>query len=173
MTNEEILKLFHSEKTLTQIRKEVGIRYNIIADLWKQEYGEEAFNERKRLRYRQSKLKDNNPMKGKYKREHHNYKDTDRISSRKGYSRVRAPEWYEGSTWMGYVDEHVIVYCETRDLKKLPEGFVVHHLDMVKTNNSPDNLVMLTNSDHRLLHAWIDRVSRAVVQRLSGNGVEE
>lgn len=33
MTNEEILKLFYSEKTLTEIRKEVGIRYNIIAEL--------------------------------------------------------------------------------------------------------------------------------------------
>lgn len=164
MTNDEIIELFHSEKTLTQLRKEIGIRYNTIADIWKAHYGEEAFKERKRNRYRKSKLGANNPMKGKYKKLHPGWIDSDRISTRKGYIRIRAPEWYKGKQWGGYVDEHSAVYCKSRGLDKIPEGFVVHHLNMVKDDNSPENLIILTNSDHLLLHAWINR---AIVQRLS------
>ena len=164
MTRDEIVKLFHSDKTLTEIRKQVGIRYNTVKDIWLSEFGEQAVAERKRLKYRLSKLGNNNPMKGKYKRTHPKWKDSDRVSDRKGYSRIRAPDWYTGKTWQGYVDEHILNYCVSRNLTEIPEGFVVHHLDMVKKNNDPSNLIMLTNADHMLLHAWINR---AIVQRLS------
>ena len=164
MTNDEILELFHSEETLTQIRKRVGIRYGTLAELWKSHYGVEAFEERRRIRYRNSKLAEKNPMRGRVKELHPGWLSGESISSRKGYIRVKAPDWYEGVTDGRYVDEHVVVYCASRGFSKVPSGFCIHHLDMSKTNNDPKNLIMLTNADHRLLHAWIDR---AVVQRLS------
>lgn len=34
----------------------------------------------------------------------------------------------------------------------IPEGFVIHHIDGVKTNNEINNLVMLSNSEHHSLH---------------------
>lgn len=164
MTRDEIVEWFHSDETLTSIRKRVGIRYKTVRDIWVSEFGETAVNDRKRRCYRASKLGTKNPMKGKYKRASPVWKENDIISDRKGYVRVRAPDWYTGKVTGGYVDEHVLVYCKTRGLQKIPDGFVVHHLDMDKKNNTPSNLVILTNSDHLLLHAWI---TRAIVQRLS------
>jgi hypothetical protein len=164
MTKDEIIEAFHSEDTLTQITRKAGIRYNTVKDIWEEVYGAEAVKDRKRLRYRASKLGANNPMKGRYKKLHPNWLDAERVSDRKGYYRVRAPDWYTGRVWQGYVDEHVIAYCKSRGITEVPSGFVVHHLDMDKKNNEPSNLVMLTNSDHLLLHAWINR---AIVQRLS------
>jgi len=164
MTRDEIVKAFHSDKTLTEIRNEAGIRYNTVKAIWIEEFGEQAFIERKRLCYRKSKLGANNPMKGKYGRLNPTWKDSDRMSDRKGYSRVRAPSWYTGRIWQGYVDEHVVNYCLSHKITELPPGFCVHHLDMDKKNNDPSNLIMLTNSDHLKLHAWINR---AIVQRLS------
>lgn len=168
MTRDEIAKWFHSDKTLTEIRKQAGIRYSTVKDIWVEEFGEAAVRDRKRRCYRLSKLGRNNPMKGKYGKAHPKWLDSDRISDRKGYSRVRAPDWYDGGSWEGYVDEHVLNYCVSRSITRVPEGFCVHHLDMDKKNNAPSNLIMLTNADHRLLHAWINE---AIVQRLSRKGV--
>ena len=157
--------------TLTQIRQQLCIRHNTVASIWKEEFGQQAFDDRKRVWYRNSKLGDNNPMKGKYRKLHPKWINSERISNRKGYYRIKAPDWYEGPMDDNrYADEHVVTYCASRNLSKVPEGFVIHHLDMVKTNNDPANLVMLTNSDHLLLHAWINRT---IVQRLSRMGVEE
>lgn len=161
MNRKDIIELFHSEETLTVIRKRVGVRYNTIADVWKEEFGEQAFKDRKRIRYRESKLGTNNPMKGKVGKDTYLYKGDDWKTDRKGYIRVRAPAWYEGKQWGSYADEHVIVYCQSRELTKLPEGFVVHHLDFDKKNNSPKNLIMLSNADHSLLHRWLERSSSA------------
>lgn len=172
MTNDEIIELFHSEKTLTELRKEIGMRVNTISDLWKAHYGDVAYNERKRIRYRRSKLADNNPMKGKYRENSPKYIHGNRISDSSGRPRVRAPEWYEGAAHDGYVFEHTLVYCGSRGLTKIPEGHDVHHLDMDKQNNDPSNLILLTHSDHSLLHKWITKFEAAIVQRLSGNGVE-
>lgn len=35
---------------------------------------------------------------------------------------------------------------------KLEEGFEVHHVDGDHSNNDPQNLVLVYNSDHKLLH---------------------
>lgn len=35
---------------------------------------------------------------------------------------------------------------------KIPSGFVVHHKDGDKTNNDPDNLVLMKRGEHSVLH---------------------
>lgn len=169
-TNAEIVELFHSNLTLTDVRKQTKVRYGTIRELWVEAFGEVAVKERKRLRYRNSKMGDNNPMKGRSLSKHPRWlSDESKLSDNRGYVRVRKQDWYTGRCdGQGYVSEHVQVYCESRGLTKVEDGFVIHHLDMDKKNNDPKNLIMLSNLDHIMLHSWITRV---VVQRLSREGV--
>jgi hypothetical protein len=39
----------------------------------------------------------------------------------------------------------------------LKEGEVVHHLDLNKSNNSPDNLLVIMGPMHGKLHAWMNK----------------
>ena len=39
----------------------------------------------------------------------------------------------------------------------LDKNEVVHHLDGNKSNNSPDNLLILDNAQHTKLHSWLDK----------------
>lgn len=54
------------------------------------------------------------------------------------------------------VYEHVLVAEELID-RPLKEGEVVHHLDENRSNNSPDNLLVLSNPMHTKLHSWLDK----------------
>lgn len=43
----------------------------------------------------------------------------------------------------------------------IPRNWEVHHKDCDKTNNSPENLIALSKSQHRLLHEQLRRNKRA------------
>ena len=49
-----------------------------------------------------------------------------------------------------YEPLHRVMY--TKYNKKIPQGYVIHHLDGDKTNNNPSNLIALTPNDHSRLH---------------------
>lgn len=53
---------------------------------------------------------------------------------------------------VGRVNVHRDIAKEVLGLTKLPKGYVVHHKDCNKINNIPENLILLTNSDHEWLH---------------------
>ena len=56
------------------------------------------------------------------------------------------------STNEGYVRMHVLV-AENKIGRRLRDGECVHHLDLDKYNNSPDNLIVFkTNADHSRFH---------------------
>lgn len=81
----------------------------------------------------------------------------DRYSN--GYKLIYKPDYYlsykEGN-FKGYIYEHI--YVVTKALKRgLYPHEVVHHLDFNRTNNERNNLIVLSNTDHSLLHAWINR----------------
>jgi hypothetical protein len=48
-------------------------------------------------------------------------------------------------------------------LRRLAEGFDIHHLDGDHENNDPDNLVLIEHSDHMRLHGgrMVGRLDRA------------
>ncbi len=43
--------------------------------------------------------------------------------------------------------------CEKLGWTELPKGYEVHHKDGNKLNNSLDNLVVLTKSEHSRIHS--------------------
>jgi len=47
---------------------------------------------------------------------------------------------------------HQVVACESLGIKTIPKGFHVHHRDCDPMNNRPQNLAVLSVSDHKWLH---------------------
>ncbi len=45
------------------------------------------------------------------------------------------------------------IFCEFHNIASVPKGFVIHHIDENKDNNSIENLMMLSKSKHSKLHA--------------------
>lgn len=52
--------------------------------------------------------------------------------------------------------EHRLIAEEMLD-RPLREGEEVHHLDKNRTNNSPDNLLVLSGPMHSKLHSWLNK----------------
>lgn len=162
MREEAIREEFYTTATMEDVSKKYRCRQPYVKKVWLEAFGEDAFVQRKKLRYRESKLAHKNPMKGKSGDKHHLYKGDDaELSKSHGYVRIRKPDWYEGPSSDGYVLEHIVNYCECNGLSCLPEGMEIHHMDEDKENNHPSNLIMLTTSDHAKLHAWMKRTQRA------------
>lgn len=53
---------------------------------------------------------------------------------------------------IGRIKEHHYVAFKELNINKLPKGYCIHHRDCNIYNNSPENLVLLSTSDHRWLH---------------------
>lgn len=47
---------------------------------------------------------------------------------------------------------HQAICCEALRIEKIPDGLHVHHRDCDVMNNAPDNLALMTASDHKWLH---------------------
>lgn|SRR3990167_2932192 len=51
------------------------------------------------------------------------------------------------------IPEHHYVWCsQSGNLPFVPKGFVIHHIDQNKLNNNPNNLFLISRSDHLKLH---------------------
>ncbi len=64
-----------------------------------------------------------------------------RYVSRGGYCLIYQPDK------QGYTPEHRLVWEEANG-RRLPDGWVVHHLNGVRTDNRPENLVAMSRSKH-------------------------
>jgi hypothetical protein len=82
---------------------------------------------------------------GKY---HHNWKGG--VNRQKGgYILILSPN-HPRANRDGYVREHILVW-EQVNRKSLPDGWIIHHLNGVKHDNRPRNLVALPNKKHYLV----------------------
>lgn len=66
------------------------------------------------------------------------------------------PRAITSGSFTGYVYEHIVVAEEILG-RPLFEGDVVHHLDFNRSNNSPDNLLILSGPMHSKLHKWLEK----------------
>lgn len=102
-------------------------------------------------------------MQGLYLRERSGKWKGGRFVDATGYVRVLPPPDYAGSCGRigraGYVLEHRYV-AEQMLGRPFKRGEVVHHINGEKTDNRPDNLMVLSSvSAHRLLHVEQERAT--------------
>ncbi len=62
---------------------------------------------------------------------------------------VRNPE-HDRANGAGYVFEHILIWEQTHG-EVVPHGYVVHHLNGIKSDNRPSNLMALPNQKHRVV----------------------
>lgn len=108
----------------------------------------------------------NNPMYGKT----HTPEARRKISeSRKRYVREKSPSWKSGkrlnhngyvevrkpehhrARGNGYVFEHILV-AENKLGREITKDEHVHHINEIKTDNRPENLQVMSHSEHSKIH---------------------
>jgi hypothetical protein len=78
-----------------------------------------------------------------------------RRKSFQGYIYIYKPDHpfaSKSKTTPGYIREHRVVWEEANGRLLGPKE-VVHHINGIKDDNRPENLIALSNADHRRLHA--------------------
>lgn len=105
-----------------------------------------------------------NPQKGGG---NHNWRGG-RLQNHDGYIKILLPNHPRADS-KGYVFEHIVVW-ERFNGKPLPEGFIVHHINGIKSDNRPSNLVGLPNKKHIRLIALKERRIQELEALLKGQG---
>jgi hypothetical protein len=72
--------------------------------------------------------------------------DNDRYVTDNGYINVKNPNpnHRKGET---YIAEHRLIWEQTHN-KPIPKGWHIHHLNGVRTDNRPENLVAIAPANH-------------------------
>ncbi len=78
-----------------------------------------------------------------------------------GYKMIRSPE---RSSRNPYTAEHIVV-AEKKLGRKIVMGEHVHHLNGNKADNSPENLLVCTASQHRTLHRQLEELAIELVRK--------
>ena len=68
------------------------------------------------------------------------------IAHSRGYRLLRRPE-HERASPNGYVSEHILVWEQVNG-RPLPQDWCVHHLNGIKDDNRPENLVGMPRKNH-------------------------
>jgi hypothetical protein len=88
---------------------------------------------------------------------------------RDGYVYVYRPDRRDAPSsgnFAGYVREHRVTWEEANG-RQLRDDECVHHINGIRDDNRPDNLVALTRSAHRSLHRKDDTMSEDTRRKLS------
>jgi hypothetical protein len=67
-----------------------------------------------------------------------------------GYILLLNPSHYRANS-NGYVPEHIVV-AENKYERRLKNNEVVHHVNRIRDDNRPENLVIMTTREHQQLH---------------------
>ena len=136
--------------------KEAGLAHEVsfhtAQEMVRRALPEDVRKQEAALRYSRSKLGDKNPMTGRTGENHHNYLGR-LFCDPDGYVLVLKPDWYTGRVGSKHVYEHQVVVAQMLGLTSAPEEMHIHHIDEDRTNNSPDNLAIVTAQGHKTIHA--------------------
>jgi aspartate carbamoyltransferase regulatory subunit len=78
-------------------------------------------------------------------------------STNNGYVILHIPDHHRA--WKnGFVYEHIVV-AESKYGMKITRDIAVHHIDGNRANNSPENLEVLSHSDHAKRHSKVQETS--------------
>lgn len=83
----------------------------------------------------------------------------------KGYKQIKQPD-HPRADRNGYVMEHIVIW-EKINNQRVPEGYVIHHINQNKEDNRPENLKILTNAEHTALHSTGRKLSQEAKQKMS------
>lgn len=64
---------------------------------------------------------------------------------------------------LGYVREHLLVWEQTHN-KTLPKGWIIHHINGIRDDNRPENLMAVSRSKHE--HRTLVKVLQARIREL-------
>jgi len=154
---EKVMELYRSRENLTtkQIAERLKTRDANVSAALRQNLAPEEYAALKSLKYSASKVGDKNPMKGKTREQHPNWK-----------GECEDGRGYLTSLWNGkrhFV--HHIVMMKALGVLALPTGMVVHHINDDTSDNRLDNLALLTRGGHRRVHFLQVKDSRALSSR--------
>lgn len=85
--------------------------------------------------------------------------------SRDGYKMVYMPNHPRANS-NGRIFEHIAVFEDANGIR-VPEGNVVHHINGNKTDNRPENLLMMERGEHTRLHSTGREMDEAVKSKIS------
>nr|DAP58086.1 MAG TPA: homing endonuclease [Caudoviricetes sp.] len=135
---EKVKNLYESGMTQVEVAGILGVSQKVVF----------KFMKRNNIPARKSAKRDQNGAKNSYWR---GGKTRDEF----GYIMVQCKEHPRASKCGGYVPEHILV-AEKKIGRYLTENEVVHHINGVKWDNRPENLAVMTKSEHTKLH-WMIR----------------
>jgi len=84
--------------------------------------------------------------KGSDPREKHPSWKGGRVGDSYGYIQIKNREHPRANN-QGYVREHILVWEEYHH-RKLPKGWLIHHLNGIKDDNRPQNLIAMKRGEH-------------------------
>ena len=141
----KVVQLYcNTQQTIAEVARSLPVEASTATCILKEELGLGRFKELKAIRYGNSKRGANNPLYGKRGEASPCWKGD--CSDGRGYltRKVRGRRYFA----------HHIAACEKLGIpvEEFPKGTVVHHIDGNRVNNNPDNLMILTKSEHSKLH---------------------
>lgn len=80
----------------------------------------------------------------------------------RGYWYIYNPE-HPNATKKGYVAEHIAVATEMVG-RALEHGECVHHINLRREDNRPENLIIVDRQSHALLHAQLQAVAAELLE---------
>lgn len=140
-----VLRLYRNSELLTmeQIAEELGTHFRNVSHVIRAGMTEHERKILAKVRYSASKTGGKNPMTGKTREAHHNWKGA--VEDGHGYLTILVGDRREFL--------HRVVMAEALGLARLPVKLDVHHIDGDPKNNELDNLAVVTRRGHKAIHA--------------------